>query len=94
MCILHVSFSLQNRKSLKLIYVYTFPYSVKPANICLTFCREKVPSEENQREEASHERVHRQTAAVLHLENGERLLRIRSGAVPVRQGPCRQRKGR
>lgn len=52
--------------------------------------RKEIPPKEDQREEAAHQGVHRQAAAVGHLEDGERLLRVCSGAVPVRQGARRQ----
>lgn len=56
--------------------------------------REEIPPEEDQREEAAHEGVDRQAAAVGHLEDGERILRVCAGAVPVRQGTCCTREGR
>lgn len=55
--------------------------------------REEIPPEEDQWEEAAHKGVHRQAAAVCHLEDGERVLWVCTGAVPVRQGTCCQRKG-
>lgn len=56
--------------------------------------RQEIPPEEDEREEATHEGVHRQAAAVGHLEDGERFLRICTGAVPVCPGTCCQGKGR
>lgn len=56
--------------------------------------RKEIPPEKDQREEASHEGVHHQTAAIWHLEDGERVLRVCTGAVPVCQGTCCERKGR
>lgn len=56
--------------------------------------RKEIPPTEDQWEKAAHEGVHRQAAAVGHLEDGERVLRVCAGAVPVRQGARCQRKGR
>ena len=56
--------------------------------------REEIAPEEDEREEAAHEGVHRQAAAVGHLEDGERVLRVCAGAVPVRPRSCRQGEGR
>lgn len=56
--------------------------------------RKEIPPKEDQWEKAAHKGVHRQAAAVGHLEDGERVLRVCAGAVPVRQGARRQRKGR
>lgn len=67
----------------------------RPSVILLFFhCREEIPPEEDQWEKAAHKRVYRQTAAVSHLEDGERVLWVCTGAVPVCQGTCCQRKGR
>lgn len=56
--------------------------------------REEIPPEEDQREKAAHKGVYRQAAAVGHLEDGERVLWVCPGAVPVCQGTRCQRKGR
>lgn len=56
--------------------------------------REEIPPEEDQREKAAHQGVHRQAAAVGHLEDGERVLRVCAGAVPVRARARRPREGR
>lgn len=56
--------------------------------------RQEIPPKEDQREEAAHKGVDCQAAAVHHLEDGERLLWICPGAVPVRQGACCPGKGR
>lgn len=56
--------------------------------------REEIPPKENQWEEATHQRVYSQTPAVQHLENGERVLRVCTWAVPVRSGSCGERKRR
>lgn len=56
--------------------------------------RKEVPPEEDQRKEAAHQGVYRQAAAVVHLEDGERVLRVCAGTVPVRQSARRQRERR
>lgn len=56
--------------------------------------REEISPEEDEWEEAAHEGVHCQAAAVGHLENGERVLRVCTGTVPVCQGARRQGEGR
>lgn len=56
--------------------------------------RKEIPPKEDQWEKAAHKGVHCQAAAVGHLEDGERVLRVCAGAVPVRQGARCQRKGR
>lgn len=61
---------------------------------CSCHHRKEIPPKEDQWEKAAHKGVHRQAAAVGHLEDGERVLRVCAGAVPVRPGARRQRKGR
>lgn len=59
-----------------------------------SYCRQEISPTEDEREEAAHQGVHHEAAAVGHLEDGERVLRVCSGAVPVCPGSRRQRKGR
>lgn len=61
---------------------------------CSCHHRKEIPPKEDQWEKAAHKGVHRQAAAVGHLEDGEWVLRVCAGAVPVRPGARRQRKGR
>lgn len=56
--------------------------------------RKEVPSEEDLGEEAPHQRGDSQAAAVAHLEDGERLLRVCSGTVSVCASARRQGKER
>lgn len=59
------------------------------------FCsREKVSPAKDHWKKAPHQRDDSQAAAVQHLENGERVLRVCPGTVSVRARPRRQRKGR
>lgn len=64
-----------------------------PLNHFFSDHREEIPPEKDQWEEAAHKGVDRQAAAVCHLEDGERVLWVCTGAVPVRPGACCQRKG-
>lgn len=65
-----------------------------PLNLHIPYHREEIPPEEDQWEKATNQGVDRQAAAVGHLEDGERVLWVYTGAVSVRQSPRRQRKGR
>lgn len=68
--------------------------SLHTDDLLLFYYRKEVPFEKDHREEAPHQRDHSQAAAVQHLENRERVLRVCPRTVSVCARSRRQGEGR
>lgn len=68
--------------------------SLQTDDLLLFYYRKEVPFEKDHREEAPHQRDDSQAAAVQHLENRERVLRVCPWTVSVRARSRRQGEGR